>query len=488
MKRLLAKAKEKRDTMVASVVFTPPTMTHAASPLTTTDHSLARHHQGHVTQIITTLKSKAVTAIAASVHMPTVPPLHVPAAVSSAISRVRRRAANTTAQLAPAQRVVQRVSFRAKRAIAVLADKLHVSDAITKPLGQLAHLANKYVLAKLPSLGLLDKLKKFAKVFFVRSDADRASRANALVERFVRVWAARVKARLAAMHYREAAHAAATNQVARLVDTTTALFVARVQDATRRQRATAARVLQHVWRHALARWRLARADRARVALALRDLGHAMLCREMATAVVAHVMDQVWAARTLQRVWRGHVVRRALQQQRRRRRPRRRQSSPTTRHPLDSSTNDQQRALFLATLKRVWAREDFSPTLPRRRRRMFTQLSRPTLAPLAPRTPPHGQHGQHKLSVTKWQQQKGHVTAARCWVAIPIHVDVVAPKTTQLSPLPRHYALTYDYVPGTLLDDAPTQLPTFDETVRRLELHAAERFKRGMARVKSSALL
>ncbi|CAK4647956.1 hypothetical protein LEN26_004213 [Aphanomyces euteiches] len=477
MKRLLDKAREKKKKAASRVTLvlsnasslsrlSPSKVIHA-------DESLVRL-QGHVTQTITKIKTKLTDAGTSFVTRLT--------SSRRQILKRTRLPPKLAQHISSARRFFHKVTSKSKQAAQAIADKINVPQSIAKPLRQFSYLANKFVLSKIPTIKVLDKLKKFAKLFLSRPDASRTSRSQELLERFVRSWVSRVKARLAARDYAARVRAEVTDEVMRLLDTTTSGFVAKLQAAAHRERSNAAQVIQHRWKHAKARWRQREMDQARVVFALRLAGRRLICRHMAESVVASAIKHAkgrLAVRTLQSHWRGRSTRDRLKREARAKR-RRREIQRQKKIVQQASPAHRREELLLATLKRVWAREDFIPAMPRKHRHMFSKAARPTLDPIAPRTPPNGheQHGLHRINMTKWQKLKGHVNPKRCWVAIPIHVHEHAQKAT-LAPLQspsqqpskqqrKYYDLSYDWVPGTLLEDPPSSPLTFQEKVRQLQ--------------------
>ncbi|ETV97213.1 hypothetical protein H310_10000 [Aphanomyces invadans] len=411
MKKLFENAKARKEQLHVALHFPS---TPSASVNST---MLVRRHEDHVTQSITKIKTTITSTIQlASRIFPT--RRRVPKQVG------RSMAVRSTS---PIHRLVNKVSKTTAAACRTLTTALRVPEAMAKPLARFTSLAHKYVFSKIPSFKVLDKLQKFAKMFFSRgmTSALRSERAMQLVERFVRGWVDRAKCRIELRHYKAAVHAAATDKVMRLLDTTTAHVASNLHRAWHIKQTQYARVIQHNYRHAASRWALEAQDRSAAAQFLRDVGP------------------------------EH---------------RRKNSSYLDKLML---CHAKERELLVSTLKRVWAREDFTPNVPRSHRLHHDARPPRGLAPLSPVMPPHI-HGVRKMGIKKWHRLKEHVNPKQCWVAIPINVhaqDNSSPqRTPTLLPLrhPSHYRLDYDWIPGTLIHDPPKPPPTFEEKLNAFE--------------------
>ncbi|KDO19984.1 hypothetical protein SPRG_14565 [Saprolegnia parasitica CBS 223.65] len=349
--------------------------------------------------------------------------------------------------------------------------------ALQKPTQMLSKL-----LQNLPNdpFGVADKMQAIAKrLWFTRPPPPSTKSIEARdafdIEGQLRAWAALARANVAKLYRRkQLVHDYSVHEALAILDVTvqTVLWKAKVA-ADRRQQA-AARCIQHAWRsHA---WRLhkRRRDKTRILATLRNVVERMLCARLVPGLVADVLAQGcrrMAARTIQRVWRGHRGRKRARVRRRcvhkeQRAAAREVARLAKRRALLAPAANAKR---LESIKRAWARDDFVPSPHTKPRRLLPRHK--TLHPLPTQTPPESPLVA-KLSVPKWTRLPKPVRPHACWVAVPIHVtdhmhtDNLRPQSRLLK---RHYDLQYDWIPAGLLQST-TDVPaptTFEEKVLRM---------------------
>ncbi|OQR93301.1 hypothetical protein ACHHYP_02675 [Achlya hypogyna] len=363
--------------------------------------------------------------------------------------------------------------------------------ALIKPTKMLNKLIQSMVADPLQAASKMKALAK--RLWFAKPAAaagggqDRAKEPIDIANR-MRAWAASAKAHIAHLHRRRALlHGYAVAEAGQIIDATVHIVVHKAQRAAHESRSAAATMIQACWRAHAARTKQRRDDKQFFVDAMRAMVLRSLCRRLVPPFVAAILErglQCMAARTLQRVWRGHKGR---QRARARRRRLRRQALAAAR---EAARLAKRRALLappedterLAAIKRAWAREDFRPTSNEPHRRLLARHK--TLIPLPTQMPPQGALVA-RLSVPKWNRLHAHVNPRSCWVAVPIHVETHVAKDN-LRPvsriLKRHYDLQYDWIPAGLLRPT-TDLPrpiTYEEKVQQMSPSRASPLRRAVS--------